>query len=38
LRELAAVVFGEERRGAEEMVAGKDVVRENFVVPIPRSV
>jgi len=36
LRKLAEVVFDEERRGAEEMIAGKDVVRENFIVPIPR--
>ena len=36
LQKLAAVVFDEERREAEEMIAGKDVVRENFVVPIPR--
>jgi predicted RNase H-like HicB family nuclease len=38
LQRLAAVVFDEERREAEEMIAGKDVVRENFVVPIPRPV
>ena len=37
LRKLAEVVFDEERRGVEEMIAGKDVVRENFVVPIPRA-
>jgi hypothetical protein len=30
------VVFDEERRGAEELIAGKDVVRENFIVPLPR--
>jgi predicted RNase H-like HicB family nuclease len=35
LQKLTAVVFDEERREAEEMIAGKDVVRENFVVPIP---
>ena len=35
LRKLAAVVFAEERREAEEMIAGKDVVRETFFVPIP---
>lgn len=35
LRRLAAVVFTEERREAEEMIAGKDVVRETFFVPIP---
>ncbi len=38
LQKLAAVVFDEERREAEELIAGKDVVRENFVVPIPRPV
>ncbi len=37
LQKLAAVVFDEERRGAEEMIAGKDVVRESFFVAIPRS-
>ena len=37
LQQLAAVVFDEERREAEELIAGKDVVRENFVVPIPRA-
>jgi len=31
------VVFDEERRGVEEMIAGKEVVRENFLVPIPRA-
>ena len=36
LRRLAVVVFDEERREAEELIAGKEVVRENFVVPIPR--
>ena len=36
LQKLAAVVFDEERREAEEMIAGKDVVRENFIVAIPR--
>ena len=36
LQKLAAVVFDEERRECEELIAGKDVVRENFVVPIPR--
>ena len=38
LRSLAAVVFDEERRGAEEMIVGKDVVRESFDVPIPLPV
>lgn len=37
LRKLALVVFDEERRGAEELIAGKDVVRENFVVHIPHA-
>jgi len=37
LQKLAAVVFDEERRGAEEMIAGKDVVRESFFVAIPRT-
>ena len=36
LRELAAVVFDEERRGAEELIAGKEVVRESFVLQLPR--
>ena len=36
LRKLAQVMFDEERRGSEELMAGKDVVRENFLVPIPR--
>ena len=37
LRQLAAVVFDEERREARELLAGKDVVRESFHVPLPRS-
>jgi len=37
LRELAAVVFDEERRGVEELIAGKDVVRESFLLRIPRA-
>jgi predicted RNase H-like HicB family nuclease len=37
LQKLAAIVFDEERRESEELIAGKDVVRENFTVPIPRS-
>lgn len=36
LQKLAAVVFDEERPEAEELIAGKDVVRESFLVPIPR--
>jgi hypothetical protein len=31
------VVFDEERRGAEELIEGKDVVRESFFIPIPRA-
>jgi hypothetical protein len=37
LQKLAAVVFDEERREAEELIAGKDVVRESFFIPIPRA-
>lgn len=33
LRELAALVFDEERRQSQELTAGKDVVREAFVMP-----
>jgi predicted RNase H-like HicB family nuclease len=32
LRNLAQTVFEEERRGAEEALAGKDVVRERFLL------
>jgi hypothetical protein len=31
------VVFDEERRNVDEMIAGKDVVRENLLIPIPCS-
>ena len=34
LRKLAGVVFDEERREAEELIAGRHVVREAFVLPI----
>ena len=34
LTRLAAVVFDEERAQAEELIAGKEVVREEFLVPI----
>jgi predicted RNase H-like HicB family nuclease len=34
LRKLAAVVFDEERREAEELLAGREVVREPFTLPI----
>jgi predicted RNase H-like HicB family nuclease len=33
LKELVVVVFDEERREAKALTAGKDVVRENFIVP-----
>lgn len=36
LHKVAAVVFDEERREAEELLSGKDVVRESFVLPIPK--
>ena len=34
LQKLAAVVFDEQRREAGELIAGKEVVRESFFVPI----
>ena len=34
LRELARIVFDEERRGAEEHLASKDCVREPFVMEL----
>ena len=37
LKKLAAVVFDEERREVRELLAGKEVVRESFQVPLPRS-
>ena len=37
LQKLAALVFDEERRSAGEMLAGKDVVRESFVIALPCS-
>ena len=37
LQQLAALVFDEERRSVHEMLAGKDVVRESFFIPIPCS-
>jgi predicted RNase H-like HicB family nuclease len=33
LRELAALVFDEERRASREMTAGMELVRESFVIP-----
>lgn len=38
LQKLAIVIFDEERRGAEEFLAGKDAVREAFPMPVPRPV
>jgi predicted RNase H-like HicB family nuclease len=35
LQRLAAVVFEEERREAEALIAGKDVVRESFLIGRP---
>lgn len=35
LQKLAAVMFDEERRESRELLAGKDVVRESFVIPLP---
>lgn len=37
LERLAAVVFDEERALSEELIAGKEVVREQFRVALPRS-
>jgi predicted RNase H-like HicB family nuclease len=34
LRELAALVFDEERRKWRELAAGKDFVREAFFIPL----
>jgi len=34
---LAAVVFDEEKKLSKEMLQGRDVVREQFKVAIPRS-
>jgi len=36
LQRLAAVVFNEERLQAEELLEGKEVVRERFRVLLPR--
>ncbi len=36
LQRLAQVVFHEERAQSEELLAGKDVVREEFRVQLPR--
>jgi len=37
LRRLAAVVFAEERTQSAELLEGKDVMREEFRVAVPRS-
>jgi predicted RNase H-like HicB family nuclease len=37
LHKLAEVVFDEQRREAEELLAGKDVVRESFLLAIPEA-
>jgi hypothetical protein len=34
--DLAAVIFDAERQSARELLAGKDAVREAFVIPLPR--
>lgn len=36
LRQVAALVFHEERTQSEAMLAGKDVLREEFRIQIPR--
>lgn len=37
LKRLVQVVFDEERRSCEEMLEGREVVREGFHVPIARE-
>ena len=37
LRRQAEVVFSEERRASEELLEGKDVVREGFLLPLVRE-
>lgn len=37
LRRLAAVVFDEERAQSEQLLEGKDVLREQFRVAVPRN-
>ena len=37
LRRQAQLVFDEERRAAEELLEGKDVLREGFLLPIARE-
>lgn len=37
LQNLAALVFDEERRESRELLAGKEVVRESFSLPMPKA-
>jgi predicted RNase H-like HicB family nuclease len=37
LKRQAQVVFDEERRASEELLEGKDVLREGFLLPIARE-
>jgi predicted RNase H-like HicB family nuclease len=37
LQRLAVIVFDEERAQAEELLEGKEVVREQFRVAVPRN-
>ena len=37
LQRLAKIVFDEERAQAEELLRGKEVVREDFVIPLRSS-
>lgn len=36
LRNLVSLVFEEERRNSSELTAGKELVREPFIVKVPR--
>ena len=36
LERITVVVFEEERRGTAELLEGKEVVREPFILPLPR--
>jgi predicted RNase H-like HicB family nuclease len=37
LRRITVVVFEEERRGTAQLLEGKEVVREPFILPLPRA-
>jgi predicted RNase H-like HicB family nuclease len=37
LRQLAKVAFDEERRASEELIEGREVVREGFLLPARES-